>query len=73
MWCQAFGASGAVLRNSQGEVLAAMAQAYTNIADVLMAKALTARDVVVLATEHGATKVILRGGQHARGKSHSFR
>jgi hypothetical protein len=50
-----------------------MAQAYTNIADVLMAKALTARDVVVLATEHGATKVILRGGQHARGKSHSFR
>ncbi|RLN12708.1 hypothetical protein C2845_PM09G19940 [Panicum miliaceum] len=40
----ASGASGVVLRNSRGEVLAAMARAYTNIADVTMAEALVARD-----------------------------
>jgi hypothetical protein len=48
-----------VLRNSQGEDLAAVARAYTNIADVTMAEALAARDGVLLATEQGATKVIL--------------
>jgi hypothetical protein len=55
----ASGARGVVLRNSQGEDLAAVARAYTNIADVTMAEALAARDGVLLATEQGATKVIL--------------
>jgi hypothetical protein len=55
----ASGASGVVLRNSQGKVLAAVARVYTNIADVTMAEALAARDGVLLATEQGATKVIL--------------
>jgi ribonuclease HI len=55
----ATGASGAVLRNSQSEVIAAMAKAYTNVADVLTAEALAARDGVLLALEHGAAKVIL--------------
>ena len=43
------GASGVVIRNFQSEVLAAAARAYTKIA----------RDGVLLATEQGATKVIL--------------
>ena len=55
----ASGASGVVLRNSQGEVIAALARAYTNIADVTMAEALAARDGVLLASEQAATKVIL--------------
>ncbi|KAF8656343.1 hypothetical protein HU200_060725 [Digitaria exilis] len=53
------GASGAVLRNSQGVVLAAAAHSYNNLADVTMAEALAARDGLLLATEHGARRVIL--------------
>lgn len=39
--------------------MAAGARAYSNVADVLMAEALAARDGVLLAIEHGARKVIL--------------
>ena len=57
------GASGVVIRNSQGEVvLAAAARANTNVADVTMAEALAARDGVLLATEQGATKGDTGGG-----------
>ena len=58
----ASGASGVVLRNSRGEVIAALARAYTNIADVTMAEALAARDGVLLASEQAATKSDTGGG-----------
>ena len=45
------GSTGAVLREERGVVLAAIARFYSNIADVLMAEALAARDGVILAIE----------------------
>ena len=39
--------------------MAAAARAYTNIADVTMAEGLAARDGMLLATEQGATKMML--------------
>jgi hypothetical protein len=53
------GASGAVLRNDRGEFVAASAQAYSRIPDVLMAEALAARDGVKLAAENGGGQVCL--------------
>jgi hypothetical protein len=38
------GASGAVIRDVSGRVLAAMAKRYTNLADVLTAEIIAARD-----------------------------
>ena len=53
------GSAGAVLRDERGGVLAAAARAYSNVADVLMAEAMAARDGVLLAIEQGAMRVIL--------------
>jgi len=53
------GSTGAVLRDERGVVLAEIARFYSNIADVLMAEALAARDGVILAIEQGAGRVIL--------------
>jgi hypothetical protein len=53
------GAGGVVMRNSQGEVLAAAAQLYEHIPDALTSEALAARDGVVLAQMLSMEKVIL--------------
>jgi hypothetical protein len=53
------GSTGAVLRDENGGILAAVARKYTKVADVLMVEALAARDGVLLAVEQGARKVIL--------------
>jgi hypothetical protein len=53
------GAVGVVMRNSQGEVLAASAQLYEHIPDALTSEALDARDGVVLAQMLSMEKVIL--------------
>ncbi|RLM69491.1 hypothetical protein C2845_PM17G09160 [Panicum miliaceum] len=53
------GATGVVLRNDQGVVLVGAARAYSNVADVMMAEVMGARDGVLLALEQGATKVLL--------------
>jgi hypothetical protein len=47
------------MRDERGGILAAAAHYYSNIADVLMAEALAARNGVLLAIEQGAMKVIL--------------
>jgi hypothetical protein len=48
-----------VMRNSQGEVLAAAAQLYEHIPDALTSEALAARDGVVLAQMLSVEKAIL--------------
>jgi ribonuclease HI len=53
------GASGAVLRDDQGNFVVALAQAYGHVPDVLTAEALAARDGLKLAVENGAQRVCL--------------
>ena len=53
------GAAGAILRNERGETLAAEGRKYENLADVLTAEALAARNGMLLAVALGYNKVIL--------------
>ncbi|RLM75407.1 hypothetical protein C2845_PM15G04630 [Panicum miliaceum] len=52
-------AGGAVVRNSQGEIVKATANFYKHLPDVLTSEALAARDGVMLAQELGVEQVIL--------------
>ena len=53
------GAGGAVVRNSQGEIMMAAARFYKHLPDVLTSEALAARDGVMLAQELGVEQLIL--------------
>jgi hypothetical protein len=53
------GAGSIVMRNSQGEVLAAATQLYEHTSDALISKALVAHDGVMLAQLLSMKKVIL--------------
>jgi hypothetical protein len=53
------GASGAVIPDVSGRVLAAMAKRYTNLVDVLTGEFLAACDGLWLAAHHGCERVVL--------------
>ena len=53
------GAGGAVVRNSQGEIMMAAARFYKHLPDVLTSEALAARDGMMLAQDLGVDELIL--------------
>ena len=53
------GAGGAVVRNSQGEIMMAAARFYKHLPDVLTSEALAARDGMMLAQDLGVEQLIL--------------
>ena len=53
------GAGGAVVRNSQGEIMMAAARFYKHLPDVLTSEALAARDGMMLAQDLGVDQLIL--------------